>query len=102
LRGEPQAISIKRRRSVDILTIALCMSIGCAVAWLMALYTEAGMRPLIWNVALGMVGAALCALVTSWIEPIFVILTLITVGPVCSLLMIIVGQTIKRRLSKAT
>ncbi len=85
---------------MDTLAIALCMSIGCAVAWLIALYTEGGTRLLIWNVAFGMLGAGLCAVVAAWIEPAFVILAVLAIGPLCSLLVIIAGQAIRRRLSK--
>ena len=87
---------------MDNLTIALCLSIGSAVGWLIAIYAESGPRLLIWNVAFGMVGAALCALVLAWIEPAIVVAGLVMAGPFISLLTIIAGQAIMRSLSRAT
>lgn len=81
---------------MDNLAIALVICVGNAVAWLIALYTEQGARLLIWNVAFGMVGAALCALAVAWFDPGFVVAGLVTAGPVCSLLAIVAGQAIRR------
>jgi hypothetical protein len=47
---------------LDILTIALCISIGSAVAWLLALYTDRGVHALLWDTLFATAGAALCAL----------------------------------------
>jgi hypothetical protein len=83
---------------MDILTIALCMSIGSAVAWLMALYTERGVHLLLWDVPFGTAGAALCALAIGAIAPTFVVLGLVTVGPFCALFMIHAGHAVRRAL----
>ena len=74
---------------MDILTIALCMSIGNAVAWLIALYTERGVPLLLWDVPFATIGAALCAISVAWIEPKLVVVGLVTAGPVCAAVMII-------------
>jgi hypothetical protein len=87
-------------RTLDNLTMALCLSVGCAVAWLLALYTERGPRLLIWNTVFGVAGAALCALVIAWIDPVFVIAGLVMAGPIFSLLFILAGQAIINALSK--
>jgi hypothetical protein len=89
---------VKGRAAVDILTIALCMSIGNAVAWLIALYTERGVRLLLWDVPFATIGAALCAISIAWIEPKLVVVGLVTAGPVCAALMIIAGNAIRRAL----
>ena len=89
---------VKGRAAVDILTIALCMSIGNAVAWLIALYTERGVRLLLWDVPFATIGAALCAISVAWIEPKLVVVGLVTAGPVCAALMIIAGNAIRRAL----
>jgi hypothetical protein len=85
---------------LDILTIALCMSVGNAVAWLIALYTERGVRLLLWDVPFATLGAALCAVATARVAPAFVVVALVTAGPLCALLMIGVGNTIRRALHK--
>jgi hypothetical protein len=84
---------------VDILTIALCMSIGSAVSWLIALYTSRGVRLLLWDVPFATLGAALCALAVGAVAPTFVIIALMTVGPLCAVIMIVIGNTIRRALS---
>jgi hypothetical protein len=86
---------------MDNLTITLVLCIGNAVAWLLALYTEAGMRSLLWNVLFGIVGAALCALAIAWLAPPLGGLWLLVVGPVCSLLAISAGKALRRVLRPA-
>ena len=66
---------------MDTLSIALCISIGSCVAWLVALYTPAGTPSLLWNVPLGMAGAALCALAIAWLAPRLGVFGLVIVGP---------------------
>jgi hypothetical protein len=83
---------------LDTLTIALCLCVGSAVAWLIALYTEGGAYLLFWNVLFGMVGAALCALAVTWVDPAFAVAGVVTVGPVCAWLAIVAGQAIRRAL----
>ena len=87
-------------RAVDNLAIALCISIGSGVGWLLAIYTEPGPRLLIGNVAYGIVGAFLCALLIAWFDPVFVVPGLIFVGPIFSLLTIVAGQAIKSAIAR--
>jgi hypothetical protein len=84
---------------LDILTIALCISIGNAVAWLIALYTDRGVQLLLWDVPFATAGAALCALVVAWIAPTLGVVGLVTAGPLCAVLMIVAGNAIRRALS---
>ena len=86
---------------MDILTIALCISVGSAVAWLTALYTERGVQLLLWDFPFAMVGAALCALAIGSIAPGFVVLGLVTAGPLCAGVMIFVGDAIRRALARS-
>ncbi len=83
---------------MDNLTIILCMCIGQAIAWLIAIYTERGAHLLLWNALFGTVGAALCALAIAWIAPTLGVVGLMTVGPLCALLMIFAGHAIRRAL----
>jgi hypothetical protein len=85
---------------LDILTIALCLSIGNAVAWLLALYTEGGIRPLLWNIWLGTAGAFMCVLAVAWTAPGHKIVVLMIVGPLCALLAIIIGQAAIRAVGR--
>jgi hypothetical protein len=84
---------------LDILTIALCISIGNAVAWLIALYTDRGVQLLLWDVPFATAGAALCALAVAWIAPTLGVVGLVTAGPLCAVLMIVAGNAIRRALS---
>ena len=86
---------------MDILTIALCMSIGCAVAWLTALYTSRGVHLLLWDTLFGMIGAAVCALAIAWIVPKIGVVGLVTAGPLCAFLMIVVGHAARRAIVRA-
>ena len=83
---------------LDILTMALCLSIGCAVAWLIALYTRRGVQLLLWDLPFATAGAALCALAVAWFAPTLGVLGLVTVGPVFAVLMIAAGDAIRRAL----
>ena len=83
---------------MDILTIALCLSVGSAVAWLVALYTKRGVQQLLWDVPFAIAGAALCALAAAWIAPKLVVVSLVTAGPVCAVLLIFTGDAIRRAL----
>jgi hypothetical protein len=86
---------------MDTLTIALSMSIGCAVAWLIALYSSRGPALLFWDVLFGMVGATFCALMIGWIAPMLVIIGLLTAGPICAVLAIVAGHAIRRAVGKS-
>ena len=90
-----QGVQARRLRPLDNLTIALCISIGQAVAWLIALYTERGVHLLFWNVLFATVGAALCALAIAWIVPTLGLLGLVTAGPICAVLMVVGGHALR-------
>ena len=81
---------------MDNLTIALCISIGTGVPWLMAIHSDNSARQLIWNTVFGMLGVTACALAFNWLTPIYAIIALIAAGPICSLLAIVAGQAVKR------
>lgn len=82
---------------MDLVSITLCLCIGNAVAWLMAIYTTPGARNLIWNVVLGSFGAALFALAMIWGWPAYRIVGLLFGGPVCAFLAILAGQAARQR-----
>ena len=84
---------------MDILTVALCLSIGTAVAWLVALYSDRGPYLLLWDNMFGMTGAALCAVAIAWLAPAAGAVGLVIAGPVCAYLVIVAGQAIRRALS---
>lgn len=81
---------------MDDLTLALCISIGTGVPWLIATYSENGARQLIGNTVFGMLGTVLAASAFKWISPAYSIIALVSVGPVVAFLTIAVGQAVKR------
>ena len=87
---------------MDTLSIALCISIGSCVAWLVALYTPAGTLSLLWNVPFGMAGAALCALAIAWFAPWLGVAGLVIAGPLGAVLAILAGDAILRALRRPT
>ena len=77
---------------MDILTIALCMSVGNAVAWLIALYTDRGVRLLLWDVPFATLGV--CAgVLLGWLVVCFAILRVL-LGPDASPLLVIGGAVL--------
>lgn len=84
---------------MDNLTIVLCLSIGCAVPWVLALQTKRGERLLLWDTALAMTGAALCALAVAWASPTVRLVTLVVAGPLCAAVMIFAGDAARRALT---
>jgi hypothetical protein len=84
---------------LDILVIALCISIGSAVAWLLALYTGRGEHLLLWDTLLATAGAMLCALAFAPASPTVILVALVTAGPLCAVLVILVGDAVRRTLS---
>lgn len=84
---------------MDDLTIALSLCIGSAVAWVFALYTERGAYLLIWNVFFGVLGALLCALPLSWMEPNLHALGMFTAVPLAAVIAIVSGNAVRRDLS---
>ena len=83
---------------MDNLSIAICLSIGCAVPWMLALYTARGERLLLWDMPLAMAGAAACALAVSWTSPTVRLVVLVAAGPLCAALMIFAGDAARRAL----
>jgi len=81
---------------LDNLTIALCISIGTGVPWLIAIHSDDGARQLIGNSVLGLVGTAFGASAFTWISPTYGIIALVSVGPVVAFLTIAAGQAVKR------
>jgi hypothetical protein len=81
---------------LDSLTIALCISIGTGVPWLMAIYSDQAARQLIGNSVLGLVGTAAGASAFNWMSPTYGIVALVTVGPAVAYLAIAAGQALKR------
>jgi hypothetical protein len=86
---------------VSNLTIALCISIGTGVPWLLAIYTDKGARQLIENNVFGLVGTGLAAVAFNWISSTYGIIALLTLGPVAALLSIAAGQAVKRAILTA-
>jgi hypothetical protein len=62
----------------------------------MALYTARGERRLLSDTALAIVGAAACALALSWTSPTVQLVALVIIGPVCGVLAIKAGDTVRR------
>ncbi|MFZ1102726.1 MAG: hypothetical protein WAN86_07795 [Hyphomicrobiaceae bacterium] len=81
---------------MDTLTIALCISIGTGVPWLMAVYSEDRARQLIENNVLGLVGTGLGASAFNWISPTYGIVALVSLGPVAAFLAIAARQAARR------
>jgi hypothetical protein len=83
-------------RVLDNLTMALCISIGTGMPWLIAIYSENGARQLIGNSLLGLAGTACGAIAFSWISPTHSIIALVSLGPVVAFLTIAAGQPVRR------
>src|SRR5688572_22794915 len=71
---------------LDFLTVSIAMSIGTAVAWLVALYTTRGSYLLFWNTFFGMAGAFLCLWTAAEMTPALRLIVLVIAGPVCAAL----------------
>jgi hypothetical protein len=80
---------------LDDLTIALSLCIGSTVAWVFALYGDDGLRQLLWNVPLGVVGAGASALALSWTERSLLAVGLFTVVPLASVATIWFGNLVR-------
>ena len=91
---------------MDNLTLALCISIGTGVPWLIAIYSDTGARQLIWNTVFGMVGTVLGTAAFNRLFHPYGIVALISAGPVVAFLTIAAGQAVKRailsKLSRST
>ena len=88
---------------MEFLVGVLCISIGCAVTWVLALYTPRGPSPLIWDSAFGVAGAAVCAAVLGWaaLPPALTLAGLVVLGPFCSLAAIYAADAMGRLLKGA-
>ena len=83
---------------MDFVVGCLSLSIGCAVAWLLALYTSRGERMLIGDTFAATAGAALSALAFWWIAPIYTVVGLLLLGPVFARLAVGVADMLRRLL----
>ena len=83
---------------MDNLTIAICLSIGCAVPWLMALYTARGERRLLSDTLLAVAGASACAFAVSFASPTIRLVALVLAGPLFAVLAILAGDAARRML----
>jgi hypothetical protein len=84
------------RLFLDNLTLALCISIGTGVPWLIAVYSDNGARQLIGNTVFGMVGTAVGATAFNWSFSEYGIVALVSLGPAVAFLTITAGQAAKR------
>jgi hypothetical protein len=80
---------------LDYLTLALCISIGTGVPWLIAIYSDNAARRLIGNTVFSMLGTVAGAILFNWISPAYGLIALISAGPVVAFLAIAAGQAIK-------
>jgi len=83
---------------MDLVTIILCICVGNAVAWLLAIYTRQGARDLIWNVVFGSIGVALLAAVMAWRLPAWKVAGLVFAGPVVALAVVGLGNAARHYL----
>jgi len=84
--------------NLDNLTIAICLSIGCAIPWVMALYTQRGERRLLSDTLLAVAGAAACAFAVSFTSPTIRLVALVLAGPLFAVLAILAGDAARRML----
>jgi hypothetical protein len=76
--------------------MALCLSIGTGVPWLLAIYSEDRARQLIENCVLGLAGTALGAGAFNWMFFNYGIVALVFLGPAVAFLSVASGQAAKR------
>lgn len=81
---------------MDTLTMALCISIGTGVPWLIAVYSEDRARQLIENSVLALAGTAGAAGMFHWLFSPYGIVALVSLGPVVAYLTIVAGQAARR------
>jgi hypothetical protein len=81
---------------LDDPTIALWISIGTGVPWLLAVYSEDRARQPIENTVLGMAGTALAACAFRWISPTYGLVCFVFLGPVAAFLTIAAGRAVRR------
>jgi hypothetical protein len=86
---------------MDFLSGTLCLSIGCMVAWMLALYTERGVRNLIWDTFVGSFGAAICVWTIAWVVPAAGVIGLVAAGPIFALGTIWAAEPLRRALGRA-
>ncbi len=83
---------------MDFLSGTLCLSIGCVVAWLLALYTKRDVYHLIWDTFVGASGAAVCFWLIAWTVPVAGVVGLVIAGPVFALAAIWAAEPLRRML----
>jgi hypothetical protein len=66
---------------LDFVVGCISLSIGCAVAWLLALYTPRGETMLLADTFLATAGAVLCAVLLWWVMPVYIVVGLLILGP---------------------
>jgi hypothetical protein len=84
---------------LDFLVGCICLSIGCAVAWLLALYTPRGETMLLGDTFVATAGAVLCALILWWIAPVYIVAGLLFLGPFFARGAIAVADRVRRSVS---
>jgi hypothetical protein len=94
--GDGAAYGRGREHLLDNLTVALCISIGTGVPWLMAVYSEDRARQLIENNVLGLTAAGLAAVAFDWLFSTYSVVALVSLGPPAVVLAIAAGQAVKR------
>lgn len=80
---------------MDTLTMALCISIGTGMPWLLATYSEDRARQLIENSVFALAGTALAAGAFNGLLGAHGIIALVSLGPVVAYLTIVGGQGLK-------
>jgi hypothetical protein len=76
--------------------MALCISIGTGVPWLLACYSEERARQLVENNIFGLAGTALAASAFNWVFSTYGIIVLVSLGPVVAYGAVVAGQAAKR------
>jgi hypothetical protein len=76
--------------------MALCISIGTGVPWLIACYSEERARQLVENNIFGLAGTALAASAFNWVFSQYGIIALVSLGPVVAYAAVVAGQAAKR------
>jgi len=85
---------------LEPLTIALCISIGTGVPWLMAIHSDNSARQLFWNSLVGLAVALTCAVAFDSLSPLYSILALISAGPLIVLLAVNLAQAACRAVAR--
>jgi hypothetical protein len=84
---------------LDFVVGCISLSIGCAVAWLLALYTPRGETMLLADTFVATAGAVLCALILWWIAPVYIVVGLLILGPFFARGSIALADRVRRSMS---